>query len=429
MADLDLMLRFMLQVLVILVACRVVGWFGQKYLGQAQVTMEMLTGVLLGPSVFGALAPKVQQSLFPLFAVPGDPLSGRSPSMSILYVVAQIGLILCMFIIGMELDLNLIRTRLKAAISVSAAGILFPFLLGGGVYFMLLANRTDMIGPNIPHPVAATYVGAAMCITAFPVLARLIYEAGMMGTPVGSMAIGSGAVGDVVAWILLAFVLAASKGNPMIAIWAIVGGIAFVAVTLSFIKRLLATLEKDEKGDSKELSQSTFSSILVLLFLCAWFTDSIGLHAVFGAFIIGVAMPKGEVSRQILARIEPLTVTLFVPFFFVFSGLNTRIGSLTNGEHWLIALVILIAAISGKLVGCYYAARASGQPHRQSLALGVLMNARGLMELIILNIGLQQKIITVPFFTIMVIMALVTTFMAAPLFRKIHGNGFDPEPV
>jgi Kef-type K+ transport system membrane component KefB len=428
MADLDIMLRFMLQVLVILVSCRLLGWFGQKYLGQAQVTMEMLTGVILGPSVFGALAPSAQQALFPQFLMAGDPQSGRNPSMSILYVVAQIGLILCMFIIGMELDLNLIRTRIKAAISVSAAGIIFPFILGCLVYFCLLANRNDMIGVGIPPAVAATYVGAAMSITAFPVLARLISEAGVMGTAVGTLAIGSGAVGDVVAWILLAFVLAASKGNPLIAVWAIVGGIAFVLVMLTVVKRMLAKLV-DGVSETNELTQSTFSSLLVLLFICAWFTDSIGLHAVFGAFIVGCAMPKGAAAKQILARIEPLTVSLFIPFFFVFSGLNTRIGSLTSSEHWVIAGAILIAAVFGKVAGCYFAARAFGEQHRQSLAIGVLMNTRGLMELIILNIGLQQKIISVPFFTIMVIMALVTTFMSAPLFRKIHGKGFDSDLV
>jgi Kef-type K+ transport system membrane component KefB len=428
MTDLDLMLRFMLQVLVVLVACRAVGWFGQKYLGQAQVTMEMLTGVLLGPSVFGALSPELQYSLFPQLLVAGNPDSGKHPSMSILYIIAQIGLVLYMFLIGLELDLNLIKSRTKAALAVSMAGIVVPFALGCAVFYAFLSHRNDMFGADIPQFIQAVYVGAAMCITAFPMLARIIYEAGIAGTPLGTLAIGAGATDDVFAWILLAIVLAVSKGNPAIAIWAIGGGAAFALLTLTIGKKFMAFLET---RDSKEetVSQTTFGLVMLVLFAGAWFTDAIGVYAVFGAFVMGVAMPKGRLAKYLQERIEPLTVSLFLPFFFVYSGLNTKIGSISGAEHWLICLALLTAAIVGKYGGCYLAARATGEPKRQAIAIGVLMNSRGLMELIILNIGLQQKVIKVPFFTMMVIMAIVTTFMAAPLFRRVYGSGFDSEPT
>ena len=424
MTDLDLMLRFMLQILVVLTVCRLVGWFGEKYLGQAQVTMEMLAGVLLGPSVFGAFAPKLQQSLFPQFLVTGDPTSGKNPSMSILYIIAQVGLVLYMFVIGLELDLNLIKTRTKAAMAVSGAGIVLPFLLGAAVFYAMLAHRNDMFGPNIPQAIQAIYVGAAMCITAFPMLARIIYEAGIAGTPIGTLAISAGATDDVVAWILLAIVLAVSKGDPSIAVWAIGGGAVFAVSILTIGKRLFEFLETRDAAE-ETVSPTTFGLVMLFLFAGAWFTDAIGVYAVFGAFLVGIAMPKGRLSGFLKERIEPITVSLFLPFFFVYSGLNTKISSLHGADHWIICLMLVAAAIVGKFGGCYLAARACGEPKRQATAIAVLMNSRGLMELIILNIGLQQKVITTPFFTMMVIMAIVTTFMAAPLFRKVYRDGFD----
>ncbi len=413
MSDLDMMLRFMLQAMVVLVACRVFGWLGKRFLGQAQVTMEMLTGIILGPSVFGLLAPQIQRNIFPQFTTIGDLTSAKHPSMSVLYVVAQIGLVLYMFVVGLELDLSHIRRHVRSAISVSAAGILVPFVLGCLLFFGFLGNRTDMLNAAMSPTILAVYVGAAMSITAFPVLARLIYEAGVQNTTIGTLTLSSGAMDDIAAWSLLAAVLAASKGNPSIALWAILGGIAFVAVMLSAGRRVLTYIEA-------KAAENAFSLVLVLLFFGAWFTDEIGIHAVFGAFIVGVAMPKGAVSEQIRARIEPLATGLFVPFFFVFSGLNTKITSLVGLDVWLIALLALAVAIVGKVGGCYAAARACGESHRQSLSIGVLMNSRGMMGLIILNIGLQQKIISTQFFTIMVIMCVVTTFLAAPLFRKIY---------
>jgi Kef-type K+ transport system membrane component KefB len=430
MSDLDLMLRFMLQVLVVLSACKVIGWIGQRYLMQAQVTMEMIAGVCLGPSLFGILSPKIQEYIFPMFAHAGVPTSGKSPSMSILYVIAQIGLVVYMFLIGLEFNTKLISGRAKGAVSVSVAGILFPFLLGGILCVTILGKRTDLFMPGITLTNQALYLGAAMSITAFPMLARIIYEAGMAGTSLGTLALGAGATDDVVAWSLLAIVLATAKGNSSIAIWAIGGGIVFVVLMLTLGKRLLAKLGDIVEKEGK-MTQNVLVTSVLILFAGAWFTDAIGVYAVFGAFVVGIAMPRGLYAKEIRGNLEKMTVGLFLPFFFVYSGLNTHIGSLNSPGLWMLGGLVLVAAIAGKFGGCYLAARLSGEPHRDALAIGTLMNSRGLMELIILNIGLQQKVITTQLYTIMVLMAIVTTVMAAPIFEWVYGKkaGTLPEQI
>jgi Kef-type K+ transport system membrane component KefB len=420
MSDLDLMLRFMLEVLVVLSACKVVGWVGKKYLGQAQVTMEMITGVMLGPSLFGLLAPNLQRYLFPMLLHPGHPADGKAPSMSILYVIAQIGLILYMFVIGLEFDLSLISSRAKGALGVSLAGILCPFALGALLCFTVLSGRHDFFGPTVSPFNQALYLGAAMSITAFPMLARIIYEAGIAGTSMGTLALAAGASDDACAWCLLAIVLATNKGDARIGVFAIGGGALFAILTLTGGKRLFAWIATKFEKDGK-VTQDGLVSIVLILFACAWFTDAIGVYAVFGAFIAGAAMPKGTFGVAVRELLEKVTVGLFLPFFFVYSGLNTQIGSLHGASAWITAGLILLAAILGKFGGCYVAALLAGESKREASAIATLMNARGLMELIILNIGLQQKVITVQLFTVMILMAIVTTVMAAPLFKKIYG--------
>lgn len=420
MSDIDFMLRFMLQILVVLGACKVVGWLGVRFLGQAQVTMEMIAGVILGPSLLGLVAPGFQQYLFPQFLRAGDPASGKSPSMTILYVIAQIGLVLYMFLVGLEFNSKLITSRAKGAVAVSAAGILFPFALGVALCYTLLPGRTDLFSAGITPLNQALYLGAAMSITAFPMLARIIYEAGIAGTSLGTLALGAGATDDAAAWCLLAFVLATSKGKPAIAVWAIGGGLAFAISTLTVGKSLLARLGTAVEREGK-MSQGVLTSALFLLFAGAYYTDAVGIYAVFGAFIMGAAMPRGLFVEEIRSRIEQITVGLFLPFFFVYSGLNTHMGALT-GSSWAIGGVVVAAAVLGKFGGCYLAARLSGESRQEALAIGTLMNSRGLMELIILNIGLQQKVITIQLFTIMILMAIATTVMAAPLFEKLYAR-------
>jgi Kef-type K+ transport system membrane component KefB len=260
------------------------------------------------------------------------------------------------------------------------------------------------------------FLGAAMSITAFPVLARIVHDQGLAGTRLGTLVLAAGSIDDAVAWCILAVVIASFKSDPVIAVLAIGGAIVYVLVCWGFVRRALKPLAKyaEKRG---ELGAGAFTFILALVMLGAWLTDTMGIYSVFGAFILGTVMPRGLVSRQLIQRIEPLTATFLLPLFFINSGLNTQIGLLDQPFLWLVAGVILVVAIVGKGLGCLVAARLSGESPQSAFAIGSLMNARGLMELIALNIGLEQKIISPTLFAVMVIMAIVTTLMATPLFK------------
>lgn len=427
MTDVDLMLRFLLQLIAIIGACKIMGWVGQKFLGQAQVVMEMVTGVMLGPSLFGLIAPDLQKWLFPIkqeYIIKGITTASKHPSMFILYTVAQMGLVLYMFLVGLEFDVKLVANRAKGAISVSVAGILVPFILGVALA-MATSGRTDLFAAGISNNAAALYMGAAMCITAFPMLARIVYERGIAGTTMGTLALGAGATDDAAAWCMLAVVLASSKNNWNYAWFAIGGGILFGVLVMTLGRAYFARLGEWVVRDGK-LSQAAFVTTMLFLFAGAYITDAIGIYAVFGAFIIGAAMPRGQFAIEIRAKLESLTVGVMLPFFFIYSGLNTKLDLLNTPELWLIAGLACAAAIIGKGVACALAAKMSGEPWRESWAIGTLMNARGLMELIILNIGLQQKVITPTLYTMMVLMAILTTLMASPIFLWIYGKQSKP---
>jgi Kef-type K+ transport system membrane component KefB len=260
-----------------------------------------------------------------------------------------------------------------------------------------------------------------MCITAFPMLARIIHFKKLSGTTMGTVALGAGAIDDAAAWCLLAVVLASFDGDFSHALNNIGGGILYVSVTLLVIRPLLARWAKgiERRG---QLSEQEFVICLALLAFGAWFTDKIGLHAVFGAFIMGAAMPRGLIARELINRIEPLTVALLLPLFFTYSGLNTQIGLLDSPYLWGMAGLVMLAAVGGKGIACWLAARATGLSNREAMGIGTLMNARGLMELIIINIGLQRGIISPALFATLVIMAVVTTLMASPLFERLVGK-------
>ncbi len=421
MSEIDLMLRFLIQILVVLGLCKIVGWFGQKFLGQTQVVMEMLAGVVLGPSVFGLLAPKAQAWLFPLnatYVIDGVQKSLRHPSMFILYTIAQMGLVLYMFLVGLEFDVKLIQTRVKGAISVSVAGVAAPFILGA-VLALFTKDGYGLFTPHVNMFTGCLYFGAAMCVTAFPMLARIIYERGIAGTPMGTLALGAGAVDDVFAWTLLAIVLAVVKGTWSYAIYAIGGGALFAFLMLKYAKDIFAKLSETVERDGK-MSQTLFVSTMILLFAGAYITDAIGIYAVFGAFIMGASMPRGKFAEELRGKLESVTVGVLLPFFFVYSGLSTKLGLIDSTALLIITLFVVIAAVVGKAVACAVAAKASGENWKEAWAIGTLMNARGLMELIIINIGMQQGVITQRLYTIMVIMAIVTTLMASPIFQWIY---------
>lgn len=411
--DVALAVRFFLQLAVILVACRVVGWVGRRYLGQTQVVMEMIAGVMLGPSLFGLMFPEAQAWLFPQTVEIGG-TEVKHPSMSILYVASQLGLVLYMFLVGLEFDVSLLKEKARGAIMVSLSGILLPFTLGVLASLMMHRNGT-YFAPEVSIWEGAVFLGAAMCITAFPMLARIISERGLAGTTMGTLALAAGATDDAMAWAMLAVVLASFRNEAIIAVWAIGGGFVFALVMATLGKRVFARLEQwtQREGD---VTQTIAITAFAIVSLAAWFTDAIGIYAVFGAFVTGACMPRGKFAERIRYRTEFATSTLLLPLFFTYSGLNTQIQLIGTGDVLLMTGLVIAVAVIGKWVGCMLAARVAGETWHDANRIGVLMNARGLMELIILNIGLQFGVITPTLYTVMVMMAIVTTVMASPLF-------------
>lgn len=402
-----LAILFFLQLTVILVTCRVVGLLARR-IGQPQVVGEMIAGVLLGPSLLGMLAPALHARLFP------------PASMRLIYTFAQVGLSLYMFLIGVEFDIDLIRRRLRSAASVSLAGIAVPFALGG-IMSAFLFRDTGLFAPGLQLWQAVLFMGSAMSITAFPMLARIIYERGMSGTSLGTLALAAGSSDDAAAWCLFAVVLASFGGTASVAVLAIGGGVAYALACFLILRPVLSRLGPIAEHNSG-VGPAMLAWVLALLMLCCWFTDAIGIYSVFGAFILGAAMPRGVFAARLQRHIGPLTTGFLLPMFFVYSGLNTKIGLVNTGPLWLLALGVLVAACLGKGVACWGAARLNGEPNREAMAIGALMNARGLMELILLNIGYERGIITRTFFSIMVVMAVVTTLMATPVFELVYGR-------
>ena len=415
MNNLHLAVQLFLQLGVILLCCRGVGAVAARC-GQPQVVAEMIAGVLLGPSFFGLCWPEAQRWLFPW-----DPAQHARDTQSYLFPLSQLGLALYMFVVGLEFRVDIVRRRLKSSVAVSLAGMAAPFVLGAGLAWLLF-RHTDLFPRRTTLPEAMLFLGASMCITAFPMLARIIHFKKLTGTTMGTVALGAGAIDDAMAWCLLAVVLASFDRDWSHALVNIGGGAAYVAGTLLVVRPLLARAKSWLVQDGA-LTEAGLVTGLALMLLGAWITDGIGLHAVFGAFVMGAAMPRGVVARDLAGRIQPLTVALLLPLFFTYSGLNTKIGLLNTGFLWLMCGAVFAAAVLGKGVACWLAARATGLPHREALGIGTLMNARGLMELIIINIGLQRGIISEGLFATLVIMAVLTTLMASPLFERLVGTG------
>ena len=401
MSNQQLAVHFFLQLTVILIACRLVGGL-MRFVGQPRVMGEMIAGVLLGPSLLGLIAPSVQGALFP------------PASLGVMSVVSQLGLVLYMFVVGTHLHAGFIKQALRGAMLISLAGIIAPFVLGAALAWFLSADGR-FFSPDVSSWQSMMYLGAAMSVTAFPVLARIIQERGIAGTALGTLALAAGATDDAIAWCLLAVVLAGFNNQFGLAVWAITGGALYAVFVLAVVRPQLAKM-----GDAVEregsLSASRLMLILAMLMAGAWFTDMIGVHAVFGAFIMGVAMPRGMVTKELSRHIEPLATALLVPLFFAYSGLSTRFGLLWSGDLLLLSVVVILIASLGKAVACWGAARLAWLPNREAMAMGALMNARGLMELIILNIGRERGLITPTLFTVMVTMTIATTVAAGPLF-------------
>ena len=404
----DFSIRFFLQLAIIIATCRVVGWLGQRLLGQPQVVGEMIAGVVLGPSLLGLLFPDFSAAVFP------------KETKSVLYAGAQFGVGLYMFIVGCTLHLDHFKTKAKSAVGVSMAGIGTPFVMGVLITPFLL-QVPGLFAEGISQYNATLFMGACIALTAFPMLARIINERGLAGTSLGTLSLTAGAFDDAVSWCVLAIVLATFGAGAGVAILAIVGGLGYAAFMLLFGKRLLAPLGRAVE-QAGAMSNTVLGITLCLFCLSAFVMDAVGIHAVFGGFLLGVCMPRGLFVTELRRKIEPFAVVVLLPMFFTYSGLNTRMDMVNSIELLAIALGILVVSILAKFGACWAAARLSGEDNRTALGIGALMNSRGLMELIIINIGLQQGVIGPALFSMMVLMAIVTTMMAGPLFELVYGR-------
>jgi Kef-type K+ transport system membrane component KefB len=295
-----------------------------------------------------------------------------------------------------------------------------PFALGAALAVWWVA-QTGFFTPKVERWEAVLFLGASMCITAFPMLARIIVERGLSGTSLGTLALAAGAIDDAAAWCVLAIVLASFQDDWRIAAWAIGGGLLYAGLVLTVGKALFRRMELLAVRHGT-VTQPMLAVTLMAVMLGSWFTDAIGIYAVFGAFILGVAMPRGRFSAELTRQLEPMLVVFLLPMFFTYSGLNTRLDLVNTPHLWMMAVIALLAACLGKGGACWAAARLHGEDNRTALAVGTLMNARGLMELIILNIGLERGLITPQLFSIMVVMAVVTTLLASPVFEWVYGS-------
>jgi Kef-type K+ transport system membrane component KefB len=382
----------------IVVLCRAGGWLARQ-VGEPSVVGEIVAGVLLGPSLLGAIAPSLVTDLLP-------------PSLQVqLGALANVGVVLFVFGLGLELDGRALRNRSHAAIWVSHASIAVPFV-GGCFLALVLPSRLGAPGSFGPY---CLFIGAAMSITAFPVLGRILDELELRHTPLGHLSIVCAAVDDVTAWIALTVVVAMARSSGAAStVRTILFGAVLVAVMLIPVRRLLSSLV-DHSG------MSSLALVVAIALLTAAVSDLIGLHAIFGAFLAGCAIPRRGNLKERARGLAPLTESVLLPLFFVMAGLQADLRGLLSHPGELVAgLAILAVAVAGKLGGAWVAARRTGSPQSEALALGVLMNTRGLTELVILNVGLQLGVLPSPLYTLLVLMALITTIMTAPLLRLLR---------
>jgi len=399
----------LLDIAVIMIAARLFGR-AARAIRQPAVVGEIVAGIALGPSLLGALPGDLDETLFP---------PGVRPY---LYILAQLGLILFMFIVGLELDVALIRGRERLAGAISLSSVVLPFALGFGLSVLLHPLHDEVAGEPVSLLALGLFVGVAMSITAFPVLARILGDRGMHRTPAGVLTLACAAFDDILAWTLLAFVVAVAKGGSPFEVVRIVGLTAvFAAAMFLGVKPLLRRLVTWHQSAGR-LTPDVLAVVLIGVLLSSYATDKIGIHSIFGAFIFGAIMPRdgaAALTRDILERLEQVSVLLLLPVFFVIAGLGTNVGGLGFGGLWQLGLVLLVA-IGGKFLGAFAGARALGVPTRQASVIGVLMNTRGLTELVILQIGRDLGVLDGELFTMLVVMALVTTAMTEPLLRLVY---------
>jgi len=401
------LMHLLLALVLIIVVARILGTLFRR-LNQPRVVGEIVAGILLGPSFFGWLAPSLASQVLP---------AAISPYLAL---ISQVGVVLYMFLVGLELDTQLLRHRTTASIAISHAGIVIPFLLGATLalwLFPLYATR------EISLTVFALFIGVAMSITAFPVLARILTDQGLQKTPIGVLALTCAAIDDVTAWCLLALLVGvahAQAGNALLTLLLAIGFILFVLLVASRGARWLVRRQIANGHTTQEM----FAMVCTALLLAALATERIGIHSLFGAFLLGVVIPHdSELALDIRNRMQDLVVVLFLPAFFAFTGLRTHIGMVHGARDFLACILVIAVASLGKFGGCFLAARWTGSPWRQAAAVGVLMNTRGLMELIVLNVGLDLGVLSPALFTMFVLMAVTTTLATAPILHRFS----DPQ--
>jgi Kef-type K+ transport system membrane component KefB len=393
------------QIITIVLVARIFGWVFRK-IGQPSVIGEIIAGIVLGPSLFGLYFPDLKESLFPV------------DSLGNLQLLSQIGLILFMFVIGMELDLKVLKNKANEAVVISHASIVIPFALGIGLSYYIYH---EFAPPGVEFLAFSLFMGIAMSITAFPVLARIVQERGIHKTRLGTIVITCAAADDITAWCILAAVIAIVKAGSFISSLYVIGlAVAYVIMMLFVVKPFLKRIgELYAKKDN--IKKSVVAIFFLTLIVSSYLSEIIGIHALFGAFMAGAIMPDITKFRNIfIEKVEDVSVILLLPLFFVFTGLRTEIGLINEPYLWKITGFIIMVAVVGKFFGSALAARFVGQNWRDSLTIGALMNTRGLMELVVLNIGYELGVLSPKVFTMMVIMALVTTFMTGPALDLIN---------
>jgi Kef-type K+ transport system membrane component KefB len=400
------------QICVILIASYAVGWLLKK-VNQPQVVGEMVAGVLLGPSLLGWVAPGFSAAVFP------------PQGLGAMYLLSQVGLLLFMFMVGLELDTKKLRKMGHIAVVVSHTSIIVPFGLGVLLATYLYPRVADQ---NVPFIAFALFIGVAMSITAFPVLARILSERNLLGTKLGTLSIACAAVDDVTAWCLLAVIIAVVRASfNQLPLWQMLAALAlYLGLMIFAVKPLARNLVA--KHASSGVNDKTVALLLMFMFASSLATEWLGIHALFGAFFAGVMMPKGNgFAETVRRKFRPLVVVLLIPLFFAYTGLRTSIGLIHGSEMIFYCALVLIVAVAGKFGGSTVAARVMGRPWREASAIGILMNTRGLVELVVLNIGLEIGVLTRPLFSIMVIMAVTTTLMTTPLLSWVHGASREDE--
>lgn len=414
----DPLAHVLLALALITLAARGTGVLFQRFLRQPPVIGEIFAGLALGPSVLGAISPTLQT-----FILPPD---------AALFVgmIAKVGVVLFMFLVGLELDLRASKRQGQATVVIAHTSIVVPFLLGALLALVLYPLYASQ---DVDFTVFSLFIGVSMSVTAFPVLARILTDTGAQRTRIGGLALSSAAIGDATAWVLLAFVAGVATAEVAGMAWTVAWAGMFVAVMFWIARPLLKRLADHEEHNTRPLSQSVLGIVFVALLLAGAATEFIGIHALFGAFLLGAVMQHdSRLAEQIRARMQDIVMVLLLPSFFAYTGMRTEVGLLESAQDWLMCLAIIVVATIGKFGGSFLAGRFVGLSWRESSAIGILMNTRGLMELIVLNLGLEMGVISPRLFTMLVIMALVTTFATTPLLHLIMGKrGFvdDPAPT